>query len=537
MTFTKEGIMHQILKFLLFSFLIISFLFAQEKGKYFYKKRYIPEDLPVYNEVRSQFPVPILDGNQEWLEMYWKAWEIAFRGMKQPEKGSPLVSNWLDEAFSEQIFQWDTIFMMMFAGYIHNIFPAINSLDNFYAMQLKSGFIGREYREKDGQLIHFDFDGGLFSEKGYKNVINPPLFAWAEMENFKLTGDSTRIRNVLPVLEKYAEWLHLPGIPDAVDWEQNGRWSKDSRHQLFWNTPLGSGMDNTPRPAEPGFGWVEMSSQMVIMYNNLADICHFLNESKKEKYFQQKAAEIGENINKWCWNEEDEFYYDVYGDGRHFRKKTSGGFWPLLAGIASTDQAEKLVNHLKNPDEFWRTIVFPTLAADETEYQANGGYWLGGVWAPTNVMIIKGLEKYGYHDFACLASEKYLEGMYQVFKNTGTLWENYAPEKFEPGEPSKPDFVGWTGCGPIQLLIENVMGIRVNSLKNELTWNLTRNDKHGIKYLRIGKDKVTLICEKTEENKPRKISISCTKNITLKIFDNQKSKVYELKSGDNRIEF
>jgi glycogen debranching enzyme len=467
--------------------------------------------------------------------MYWKSWEIAFQGIKQPQENSPLVSNWLDEAFSEQIFQWDTIFMMMFARYGHNVFPAIQSLDNFYAMQRPSGYIGREYREKDGQLIHFDFDGGLFSEKGFKNTINPPLFAWAEMENFKLTGDSSRLRKVLPVLEKYAQWLHQPGTPEAADWENNGRWSKNSIHQLFWNTPLGSGMDNTPRPAEEGFGWVEMSSQMVIMYHNLAELCNYLEEPEKENLFRQKAQNIGKSINRWCWNDSIGFYFDVRANGSQFYKKTSGGFWPLLAGICTEKQAARLVAHLQNPREFWRPIVFPTLAADEAEYQKTGGYWQGGVWAPTNVMIIKGLEKYGYHELAKRATEKYLAGMVAVFQETGTLWENYAPEQFKPGDPAKADFVGWTGCGPIQLLIENVIGIKMNCIDQTITWDLHREDRHGVEKLSMGEDKVSLICGAQKKGKKREISILTETPFELIIRNEQGEQKYAISSGTSRI--
>jgi hypothetical protein len=85
------------------------------------------------------------------------------------------------------------------------------------------------------------------------------------VESFKITGDKSRFAMVLPALEKYAEWLNRDGDPDAEDWEANGRISKTAEHKLYWNTPLGSGMDNTPRPAKKGAGWVEMSAQMVIM--------------------------------------------------------------------------------------------------------------------------------------------------------------------------------------------------------------------------------------------------------------------------------
>jgi hypothetical protein len=227
---------------------------AQQLGKYFSKKEYIATPLPTFEENKNHLPSPILSDNQGWINMYWKCWEIAFRGFKKPAPESPFVSNWLDEAFSENIFQWDTIFMLMFARYGHGVFPAIESLDNFYCRQYESGFIGREFREKDGKLIHFDFEGGLFSPKGWKNTVNPPLFSWAEVESYRITGDKSRFEMILPVLDKYAEWLNRDGDPAAEDWEANGRISKFTDHKLYWNTPLGSGTDNTPRPAEKGAG-------------------------------------------------------------------------------------------------------------------------------------------------------------------------------------------------------------------------------------------------------------------------------------------
>ena len=517
-------------------FITTSVFYSQEYGIYFPKKEYVLQPLPKWNESKNQLPIPILEGNPGWIDMYWKSWEIAFRGFKQPQEGSPLVSNWLDEAFSENIFQWDTIFMMMFARYGHDVFPAIESLDNFYRLQYENGFIGREFRESDGKLIHFDFDGGLFSEKGWKNMINPPLFSWAEVESFKITGDKSRFKMILPVLEKYAEWLNRDGDPDAVDWSENGRISKTSEHKLYWNTALGSGMDNTPRPTNKGAGWVEMSAQMVIMYNNLAVICDEIDELTKADKYRLEAQLISDRINKWCWNKDDGFYYDVLANGEQFKKKTIGGFWPLLAGVASEQQAEQLVSHLKSEKEFWRKIVVPTLSADEIEYDSLGGYWLGAVWAPTNVMIIKGLEKYGYEKFASEISAKYLKGMFEVFKNTGTLHENYAPDYFLPGDPSKPDFVGWTGCGPIQLLFENIIGIRPNAARKTLLWKLDRIDRHGVENLKVGDNLISIVCEKRENKEsPANIVVDCKKEFLLKVICEKKEHDFRLERGQHNL--
>lgn len=471
----------------IFFFILILPMMAsgQEFGRYFSKKEYTPNPIPTFESSRRLLPRPVLGDDSRFMGMYWKTWELAFEHFKQPEPGSPFVSNILDEAFAPNIFQWDMIFMVMFARYADHVFPAVESLDNFYCRQHPGGYICREIAEATGE--DFVYEGRV-------HTVNPPLFSWAEVESFKNTGDTSRFRMVLPVLEKYVEWLNRNGDPETAngaDWDQYGRRAAGSKHKLYWNTGLGSGMDNTPRG---GNGWVDMSCQMVIQYNNLAEMAGELGMSAKARDFRKEAKRIGNRINRWCWNEEDGLYYDVDNEGRQVQWKTAGCFWPLLAGVASKKQAERLVAHIQDTSEFWRPFVFPTLAADQKSYDPKGGYWLGGVWAPTNYMIIKGLERYGYEDLARKATEKYLDAMNRVFLKTGTVWENYAPEAFAPGDPAKPDFVGWTGIGPIALLIENLLGFRVDGAGQRLTWKISGTDAHGIEDLRVGETVVSAFC-------------------------------------------
>jgi len=177
-----------------------------------------------------------------------------FSNLESPPKGSPLVSNWIDEGFWPQIFQWDTNFMTMFGRYANNIFPFINSQDNFYAAQHQNGMICRVINESDGS----DHEWGL--GHNFARTINPPLFAWAEVETYKFTGDKARLSLVLPVLEKYAEWI------------DKNRTDSKTPHHLYWSNGQASGMDNTARDtgrptdgdvhsAHDPMGWVDMSSQ------------------------------------------------------------------------------------------------------------------------------------------------------------------------------------------------------------------------------------------------------------------------------------
>ena len=462
-----------------------------EYGIYFKGKGDKVTPVPEFETVKGQLPEPVLDAEPDWIRLYWRCWGLAYQHIIRPPANSALISTYIDAAFGKvtgYTYQWDSCFMMMFARYGHFVFPLIHSLDNFYARQHPSGFICREINAS-GKEATYGHNGGYRDPDGWKNTINPPLFAWAECESFKVTGDKSRFATVLPVLEKYVEFLNRDGDPDAdpKDREEQGRRSAGTPHHLYWNTDLGSGMDDTPKPAKKGSGWVDMSCQMVMQYRELALISRELGDHEKARAYQAEANNIAGRINKWCWNETDGFYYDVLADGTQFKKKTACGFWPMIAGIASPAQVSRMVEHLRNEKEFWRPFVFPTLSADEKEYNfPSGHYWRGAVWAPTNYEIIKGLQNCGEEALATEATEKYLAAMTKVFNKSNTVYENYKPELYEP-DSGRGDFVGWTGLGPISLLIENILGFSPDGVNSRLDWHLTRSDRHGIRHLRFGK--------------------------------------------------
>jgi hypothetical protein len=92
----------------------------------------------------------------------------------------------------------------------------------------------------------------------------------------------------------------------------------------------------------------------------------------------------------------------------------------------------------------------------------------------------------------------HLENMVKVFNWTGTIWENYSPDCPIPGIPAKPDFVGWSGLGPIALLIENILGIRARAPSDSILWEIRLTERHGITNLRFCNNTVSLICERRE---------------------------------------
>ena len=453
-------------------------------------------------ELKSRLPEPVLTDNPEWVDLYFKAWEIFTDRIKKAPSGSPFVEYFIDEAFSEYIYQWDTCLMLFFARYGYHMFPTITSLDNFYRIQAADGYICREPSELTGECLCY---------KGCENSVNPPIFSWAEWGHFKLTGDASRFSETIRSVKDNSEKSVLQRLIDYYHWVDNNR---NSSEGLYWNTPLGCGLDNSPRS---GSSWICMSAQMALNAVCIARIARVVGDDATAASFESHHADIKTTINEKLWDPGDGFYYDREGGGLN-KVKTIGSSWPMVAEVSDRGKCAGVVRHLTDPDEFWRTHVFPSLAADEDGYDPNGGYAKGSVLASTNYQAVKGLEVCGYDSLAREAAANHIDNMCRIFQETGTIWENYAPDNVGRGNPSKPDFVGWSGCGPIALLIENVIGLTADAPRQTIRWRITRVDRHGIRNLHFGSNTVSLVCkERSGKDASPVISIETEEELDLEV--------------------
>jgi hypothetical protein len=260
-------------------------------------------------------------------------------------------------------------------------------------------------------------------------------------------------------------------------------------------------MDNSPRNPhlDKGGTAVDTSSQMVLFGNQLAQIADLLEKKDEAVAFRKEAAELARIINEKMWDSKRKFYFDLTLDGKQAPAKTVAAFWTLLAGVALPEQADALAAELRNPESFGRKHRVPTTPADQAGFDPAGGYWRGAVWSPTNTMVIRGLERYGKHDLAREIAVEHLRTVGDVFKTTGTVWENYAPDVAKPGKPAKGDFVGWTGIVPILYFLEYGIGLRADAPNNRLTWALTSRKRCGCERFRFNGHTVTLVAQRQND--------------------------------------
>lgn len=94
----------------------------------------------------------------EWEELYDAAWESHKSNIRKARAVlNPEEPYYVDEAFSDMIFVWDTLLMMMFDKYGIHQFPTLQAMDNFYYWQVDNpgqpddGFIAREISEITGR--------------------------------------------------------------------------------------------------------------------------------------------------------------------------------------------------------------------------------------------------------------------------------------------------------------------------------------------------------------------------------------------------
>jgi glycogen debranching enzyme len=247
--------------------------------------------------------------------------------------------------------------------------------------------------------------------------------------------------------------------------------------------------------------------------------------------YRRDAEELVTLINRHMWDPQRKFYFDLTAKGERAPVKSIAAFWAMLAQVASKSQAEALVAELENPATFKTVHRVPTLAANEPGFDPNGGYWVGAVWAPTDKMVMAGLENYGYADLAREIALNHLRNVIAVFKETGTLWENYAPQQVAHGEPAKGDFVGWSGIGPIAFFIEYAIGIRADATRNRITWDIRSPERVGVERLWFGGKTVSLVCEKADASGTRTVTVKSDGAFDLAVTSQGKTKTVQVPGG------
>jgi mannosylglycerate hydrolase MGH1-like protein len=484
----------------------------------------------VYRYDSDALPKIICPDHPQWVAMVDRAWATAFANLEYPD-----VAGWKPQMTcmpgSSMIWQWDSCLMTLYARYGNGTIPVMNNFDNLYRLQRDDGYLCMGY------TIGSDTEA-------FPGRINPPLFAWCEWEYYRLSGDDSRFAMALEVLTR------------LFDWTQANRRRVSG---LYWFEDSGSsGMDNAPRGgyhaanlAGSDLCYIDLACQQALTAMTLKKIAAHLGNQATADRFDREYEQIKVLVNAYHWSSRDGFYYDLFSRSRaqdrhnFLNHKTVAAFWSLLSGITDRQQTERLIAVLTDPECFWRPHPVPSLSADDPNYDPAGGYWLGGVWAPTNYMITAGLRKVGYDHLAREIAVKHLDAMIATAADAtyDSIWECYAPESFRPatnshGVLSRRDFVGWSGLGPIAMLIEMIFGFDFDAASNRMDWHIGTDGLHGIENLIFNGRTISAICHPLADDATgRRIELTTTDPLTVSIHRLGKSNRIEQTLAPGHHEF
>ncbi|MCL2361621.1 MAG: hypothetical protein FWC73_07400 [Defluviitaleaceae bacterium] len=475
--------------------------------------------VPTFEEIKHLLPKPYWQGNDDTINCYWKAWELAFKNIGTPTAENGFVSNYLKTCFNECLFMWDSVFALMFGKYGRKAFNFQKTLDNLYCKQHVDGFICREIAENDGTDRFHRHD---------PSSTGPNVMPWSEWEYYLLVSDKERLNQVYPVLAAYHNWLKA--------WRT---WPDGS----YWSSGWGTGMDNQPRP-KPGdhpefyhghMTWVDACLQMIFSAKTLVKMAKALNREEEAASFEEEARALTLYVNEQLWNKDS--YFDLYSDGTLSNVRTIGVYWALLADIVPADRLDAFVASLEDPKRYNRTHRVPSMPADSPSYCPEGNYWRGGVWVFTNYMLLRGLTNTGYDTLAYEIALNHVSNVVKVFNETGTIWENYSPEAVKQGNPALPDFVGAGGISPIAVLFEYIFGIRASAHENMLVWDVRRLEAHGVDNYPFGISGVLNLACKTRQSESEEPEIAITSNIPLDVMvkwnNGTQSKIIKLRPNSD----
>jgi putative isomerase len=226
---------------------------------------------------------------------------------------------------------------------------------------------------------------------------------------------------------------------------------------LVWGNDVAIGNDNDPTTSgRPFFSSANLLLNC-LFYEDLkaaAELARRLNRPADQQRLRAQARTLGEQIQKYCWDPRDQFYYtaDVQCVDRRrelipnvkpgmdmswhclpLRIQTFTGFLPLWCGLATPDQAKALVqvNYLAD-DRFRGNWGVRSLSSKESMYcldfSSNPSNWLGPVWLIVNYFVWKGLKDFGFTNEADKLADQTLQLLSTDLARNGSLNEYYHPD-------------------------------------------------------------------------------------------------------------
>jgi glycogen debranching enzyme len=348
--------------------------------------------------------------------LYWNAFNLMRQCMMGPEGKSSFnyyvfsrEPKW-GWGYGGQVFH-ESLTMLAYA--FMDPLSAMNSQRVYFERQHQDGYIN--YRTGPYLDEQIPVDGQLTS--------SAPWFNWQNYEIYKITRDMNFLREAYTSGKKFYEYYTKNRDSDndgLCEWGAHAELEsvRDARVAVW---------DEVGDPKN--FESLDCNLMLVSEAKALANMAEILGLLEDVARFRKDAVQRSILINRFMWDDSTGFYYNVNKGDHTFTFKKENDlkrkeiicFLALWSGVADKHKAERLIDHFKNPAEFYRNYGCPSLSADDPYYNPIG-YWNGPVWLPWQYLIFRGLLDYGYINEADDLLKRISENMIHQLKTNHYFW-------------------------------------------------------------------------------------------------------------------
>ncbi len=172
---------------------------------------------------------------------------------------------------------------------------------------------------------------------------------------------------------------------------------------------------------EPCAGAMVTTSHMILCAKLLIWVARLLHRPESEiSSLQQDIARMSRGILTYCWDEASGYFgyllHDQQKNPTGILRHNSGknynmgldGVSPMIAGIVSPQQLNRLTQHLSDENALWTPLGLSTVDQSAPYYRKDG-YWNGSVWMPHQWFLYKSLLDYGNGELAFRIAETALK--------------------------------------------------------------------------------------------------------------------------------
>lgn len=370
---------------------------------------------------------------EAYRSQYYYAWWIMRAGLASPRFFTTRESLMPSKMYYVGVWQWDAYFHAL--AYRHvNPLLARDQIRIFLDHQRPDGMIPDAIHD-EGTITHLTIPIEA-------DVTKPPIVSWAVWKLFLSDGDLEFLREIYEPLVRWNNWW----------FDQN---DVDGDGLCEYLHPFSSGLDDNPLWDE-GMPVTspELNTYLVIQMECLSRIAQVLGFEEEAVRWEKRAQSLTAKMVNYLWDEKAGLFWALH-DGKPVPTVTPFNLYPLITGRLPPEMAQKLIDHLTNPQEFWTRYPVCTVARNDPKFDP-WQMWRGPTWININFLLVEGLERAG---FVSLAAELRLKTL-ELMMGQGDIFEYYNPDTGEPGPKAAPVF-GWSAALFIELAIQASARMRV----------------------------------------------------------------------------